>query len=311
MILSGGAHRRRPAAALLAAGHRRAHRGRAAAAHPRPAPTRLRHRGGTVRRRPARRPELPSVACRSDERYDQAGMLLDRLAGDGRAARGRGRRPQRAPRRAHLPPPRRPSSRTAGPSAPGAASTPPRRPTRTSASTRSSRRAAWRCWAAACRRGLPGVTETDLRAATDHLPVLAALQSPRAAGADRCGRYRPRDRDGSGGARSATAARVAQTTAPRPGSSSSSSSPCASASPAWRNRRGSRRCRASSATRSCPSRAAPRAAAAPGRRPPRARRTWRSTSASGSGGGSGGTKWPSSSVVGVVVRRSSAGSGTL
>ena len=173
-----GRHRRRTAAAVLAAGHRRAHRGRPAAAHPRPAPPGLRHRRGPDRRGPARRAELPSEpparraptprrsCCWSG--WPAMGVPHAVAGGDlndvpdragvpapGRAAPGLpGRRP--VGRRAHL----------------------PRPTTRASASTRSSRPRASRCSAAASPPGCPASREADLRAATDHLPVLAALRVP-------------------------------------------------------------------------------------------------------------------------------------
>ena len=203
-------------------------------------------------------------------------MLLDRLAGMGvehavaggdlndapggptfRAARRRppgllGRRP--LGRRAHLDP----------------------APTPTSASTRSSPRGHRGAGLRRAAGPSRGVTETDLRAATDHLPVLAALRVP--ADLETSGETagRPRRRRPARGRRR-----------PR--------RPSASASPAWRSRRGSRRSPAWSATRSCPSRAAPASRSSTGPPSTPSQANFAVASAAGSGGGSGGTKWPSSS----------------
>lgn len=89
------------------------------------------------------------------ERYEQAGLLLERLAAldvpyavagetstTGRRAAASGGWPGR--------------SRTPGRRNRGAGSSPPHRTTRISGSTRSSPRRAWRCWAAVCRTGWRG-----------------------------------------------------------------------------------------------------------------------------------------------------------
>ena len=86
------------------------------------------------------------LSLQKDERYEQSGMLLDRLAGLGvEHAIAGGDLNER---------PEGPAFRRPRP--PGAASTPGLPPTPTSASTRSSRPAASRCWAVACRPGSRG-----------------------------------------------------------------------------------------------------------------------------------------------------------
>ena len=120
------------------------------------------------------------LSLQTDERYAQGGLLLDRLAAldvpHAVAAGDLNDGPAAAPSAGW-----RRRCRTAGPSRPGAASTPRRRSDphqRIDAIFATEGVEVLGCGVPV---GLAGVTETDLRAATDHLPVLAALRVPRSA----------------------------------------------------------------------------------------------------------------------------------
>ncbi|WP_410016889.1 endonuclease/exonuclease/phosphatase family protein [Streptomyces sp. PU10] len=168
-------HRRRPRAALLPAGHRGAHRGRAASAHPRSAPQGPGHRRGPVRRGPSRRPQHPSVAA--GRGAPPAGLLLDHLAGLGvpHAVAGGDLN-------------ERPGGRTfrrLGDGLRDCWTAAPWGGEYTFPATAPDRRIdavfvteGVEVLGCGVPSGLPGVAEDDLRAATDHLPVLTALRVP-------------------------------------------------------------------------------------------------------------------------------------
>ncbi len=118
------------------------------------------------------------LSLQTDERYAQAGLLLDRLAALDVPHAVAGGDLNERPDRPQLPAPGRPASRTAGPPPPGATeytSTPADPHQRIDAILATPGIEVLGCGVPA---GLPGVTGADLRAATDHLPVLAALRVP-------------------------------------------------------------------------------------------------------------------------------------
>ena len=170
-------HRGRAPAALFAARHRGTNGGRAAAAHPWTAPQGVRHGGGTDRGRPDRSAELPSEPAA--RRTPGPGGSAARPAG-----RHAGRRTPSRPATSTTARTGRPSgcwpggSRTAGRSRPwGAEHTFPAHDPRQRIDAIFAT-AGIEVLGCGVPSGLPGVTEPDLRAATDHLPVLAALRVP-------------------------------------------------------------------------------------------------------------------------------------
>ncbi|WP_432445684.1 endonuclease/exonuclease/phosphatase family protein [Streptomyces rapamycinicus] len=215
----GRGPRRRPDDPHLAARPCGARRGHPAAARPRAAPARFRHRRAALRRRPPRhrpartgparhrparhrparhrppasgRPasgdgdgnavRLGVVSCHLSlaeaERYEQAGMLLDHLTAlDVPYAIAAGDINDRPDGRAFR--------RIAGKLRDGWATEPwgseatfsPKDPRRRIDGVFASE--GIEIIGCGVPAGLPGVTDADLRAATDHLPVLAALRLPR------------------------------------------------------------------------------------------------------------------------------------